>query len=144
MTLGSSKACTLLPGKRRILLPLAYMTGIFLLSSIPDTGVIDEGFSLEYLLQWVAPDIQNILHIPLFGGLAWCWYWALQEWTENFPTQIITPLIVCSIFSVFDEIYQLSVPGRFGSLSDLSLNFLGIVLMLSGLIFYHKQYKPQK
>jgi VanZ like protein len=129
-------------GKIKVLVPLAYMAGIFLLSSIPDTGAIDDEFSLELLLRWVAPDIQNILHIPLFGGLAWCWYWALQEWTERFRTLIIAPLIISSTFSVFDEIYQLSVPGRFGSLSDVFLNLLGIGLMLSGILLFKRKSRP--
>ena len=128
-----------MPGKYRISLPLAYMIGIFILSSIPGTSETGEAAELQTIFQWISPDLQNLLHAPLFGGLAACWYWALQGWTAGFCTTVATSLVISTLYSVFDEVYQLSVPGRFGSLSDLCLNILGVAVMLSGLILYHRK-----
>jgi VanZ family protein len=115
--------------KLRLLLPLAYMTAIFALSSIPDTET--PANALESALRWASPELQNLLHIPLFGGLAWCWHWGLQPWLRSKSWRLCAALAVTLAYSVLDEVHQLGVPGRFGSLTDVALNAIGAVLALA-------------
>ena len=110
-------------------MPLAYTAAIFALSSIPDTANPETG--LERALQWASPELQNLLHIPLFGGLAWCWDWGLQWWVKQESWRLGAALALTLAYSVLDEIHQLGVPGRFGSLTDVALNTAGAVLALA-------------
>jgi len=116
-------------GKLCLLLPIAYMAAIFALSSIPDTTAPETG--LERALHWASPELQNLLHIPLFGGLAWCWHWGLQPWLRSKSWRLCAALAVTLAYSVLDEVHQLGVPGRFGSLTDVALNAIGAVLALA-------------
>ena len=125
--------------KLRIFIPLTYMLGIFVLSSIPDTGRIET--QVDKIFHWVSPQLQNLLHIPLFGGLAGCWYWALKPWIHGVNRKVTTAFILTMIYSFFDEYHQLSVPGRFGSFTDLGLNAIGSILILA-MIAAHYRAQP--
>ena len=113
----------------RLMLPICYMTGIFVLSSTPDTG--QPTSSIEAVLAWVSPNVQNLLHIPLYGGLAGCWHWALEPWIGRRGVRLVTAFALTLGYGVLDELHQLTVPGRFGSLTDMALNALGTVLVLT-------------
>lgn len=113
----------------RVLLPLAYTAAIFVLSSIPDTET--PANALESALRWASPELQNLLHIPLFGGLAWCWHWGLQSWVKPERWRLGAALTLTLAYAVLDEIHQLGVPGRFGSLTDVALNAVGAVVALA-------------
>ena len=126
-----------MPTKLRILIPLAYMLGIFALSSIPDTGRVET--QTERIFLWISPEFQNFLHIPLFGGLAGCWYWALKPWVGVTNNKIAIAFIITTIYSFFDEYHQLSVPGRFGSFTDLGLNAIGTILILAILAIHQRR-----
>ena len=108
---------------------LGYMAGIFLLSSIPDDGTPET--IGEKLLQWATPEFQNLLHIPLFGGLAATWYWALRPNLNSTRLTLATVFLITAAYSFLDEWHQLHVPGRYASLTDLALNMVGIVTVLS-------------
>ena len=120
----------------RIFIPLAYMLGIFALSSIPDTGRIES--QIDKIFHWVSPELQNLLHIPLFGGLAGCWYWALKPWVKGVSSKIITAFTFTTIYSFVDEYHQLSVPGRFGSFTDLGLDAVDSILVLAAIIIHNR------
>ncbi len=117
----------------RFTLPIAYMLCVLLLSSIP--GDTSESIP-TFVLSLIPSSIQNLLHIPLFAGLGLSWIWALN------PTQLTTHqksaalLLICISFAILDELHQLSIPGRYGSVSDLILDIIGI---LSALWFQHKE-----
>ena len=52
-----------------LLPPLLYMLAIFGLSSVP--GVIPEDAPAPYqIFNWAPPQVQNLLHIPVYAGLA--------------------------------------------------------------------------
>ena len=112
------------------------MLGIFALSSIPDTGRIES--QIDKIFHWVSPELQNLLHIPLYGGLAGCWYWALKPWINGFKNRIVTAFIFTAIYSFSDEYHQLSVPGRFGSFTDLGLDAVGSILVLAAIIIHNR------
>ena len=125
-----------MPAKQRIFIPLAYMLGIFALSSIPDTGRIES--QVDKIFHWVSPELQNLLHIPLFGGLAGCWYWALKPWIIGVNSRIAIAFIFTTIYSFADEYYQLSVPGRFGSFTDIGLNAISPILVLAMIAIHNR------
>ena len=113
----------------RLAAALGYMVGIFLLSSIPDDGTPET--IGEKLLQWATPEFQNLLHIPLFGGLAATWYWALRPILDSTRLRLAVVFLITAAYSFLDEWHQLHVPGRYGSLTDIALNLVGIVATLA-------------
>jgi len=113
---------------RSFAFPLTYMAAIFLLSSIPDDGTPE---SLpEKVLQWASPGLQNLLHLPLFGGLAVAWYRALRPIVENRHAILLLVFLVTTVYAFLDEWHQLYVPGRYGSWTDVLLNLTGIIAAL--------------
>ncbi|PCI70473.1 MAG: hypothetical protein COB26_02990 [Piscirickettsiaceae bacterium] len=109
----------------RFILPIAYMIGIYLLSSIP--GDATNPSSASIILSLIPSSLQNLLHIPLFAGLFLSFQWAFSR---KLITQRLTPKIIvftCIIFAAFDEFHQMAVPGRFASASDFFLDTVGVI-----------------
>lgn len=105
--------------------PLLYMGFIFALSSIPD----DASFSGPALLL-AYPNLNNFLHIPLFGGLAWLWLGYLRQTLPNNRTAEILCVTICLLFALSDELHQMFVPGRFASVTDVLLDVVGILAVV--------------
>ena len=106
-----------------ILLPVAYMAALLLLSSIPVDAPPDNLVGIVF--QWVEPKWQNLLHIPLYAGLAASWLWALAKYPLGHSYHLATAFVLTMLWAIVDETYQMGVPGRYGSLTDLALNMLG-------------------
>ena len=83
---------------RRLLIPLGYMTALFAISSIP-------GHTMEVTpgLRWVTPQWQNLLHVPLFGGLAFSWFWSLNGVVKIPAQRIYTAFVLTLLYAVIDE-----------------------------------------
>lgn len=113
-----------------IIWPLFYMAGIFCLSSIPDQGIANHALNP---LVWISPNIQNFIHIPLYGGLARLWFWALHHWFAKFSYRLILTLILTVGYGFLGKWHQTFVPGRFGSLTDVGFDSVGAVI---GLLAY--------
>jgi len=101
--------------------PLGLMILIFIESSIPmEGGEKDIAFLTE-----LNPIVQNLLHIPLYGLLAFFWGYALR----NFGFKIVKALFLAFFITIFygciDEFHQAFVPGRFGGLLDILLDGIG-------------------
>ena len=109
--------------------PCIYMAGILLISSIH--GTADPEATIDINLGWLNPSLQNLLHFPLYGGLAVCWYWALSPWKTTVLVRTLVVITICTIFGAFDEYYQSFIPGRTSSLSDLGRDFAGILLAVT-------------
>ena len=120
----------MLPGRWHILLPLGYMAVLLLLSSIPGDASPDN--LVGKVFQWVSPGWQNLLHIPLYAGLAASWLWALAGYPLGHRHRLGISLVLTMLWAIVDETYQMGVPGRYGSLTDMALNMLGA----SGAIAY--------
>jgi VanZ family protein len=102
------------------------MTGLFILSSIPGTESPDN--AMEALLLWVSPSFQNLLHTPVYAGLTYSWFWAFLANNQRKKYSLFLAIFCSLIYAFFDEIYQTYMPGRYGSLTDLLLDALGIGL----------------
>lgn len=110
----------------RFLLPLTYMLGIYLLSSLPGDTSQAGGFIGLLTPQW-----QNALHIPLFAGLAFSWLFALKGIQQTLMIRALMAGIFSTLYGAADEWHQTMVPGRYGSITDLLLDALGASLVLS-------------
>ena len=112
-----------------LLLTISYMAGIYWLSSIP--GEVDpESPLLSGIIAWTPPAVQNLLHVPLFGILAWLWYRTLDAWNMRHGLALTTAFLLAAGFGVFDEWHQLHVPGRYASFTDIALDCAGVLLAL--------------
>ena len=123
----------------RLILPLAYMAALFALSSIPATGLESTPG-----LQEITPRWQNLLHIPVFGGLALVWMWALQPRLPEAWQQYVLAFALTLVYAAVDESWQSTIAGRFGSLSDFGLDVLGagLALWLLGPLVSRKVSRP--
>ena len=115
---------------RRFFPPLLLMAAIHLLSRVPGT-IAAEDPEIYRIFIWTPPAVQNLLHVPVFALLAWLWSRALEGCHSNWPTAYLLPLLITAAYGLFDEWWQLSVPGRYASLTDLGLNLLGAFLGLA-------------
>jgi len=100
----------------RGLVALAYMGGVLSLSALPGRWAARMGIS---------PFLLDLLHIPLFAGLALVTMWAIVA--PRVP-RAITVAAGLVLFGAVDEILQLWVPGRVASFADFSRDGLGVVL----------------
>ena len=118
-------------------LPLGLMALIFVLSSIP--GKIRNP-RLRFLTE-LDPQWQNLLHVPLFGLLQFLWLRALVRSGMPRGKAILLGCAISLGYGVFDEWHQMFVPGRFASLTDMSLNLVGVALatVIFGLCPVEKQ-----
>jgi len=114
------------PPRYSLLYPLGYIAGITLLSSIPETE--HPANVLESLLNWTPPELQNLLHVPLYAGLCWLWtgFFASKHWPMR--VAVMLAVSISALFGLFDEWHQSWVPGRHSSLTDATFNTLGAVV----------------
>lgn len=124
-------------GRFLIVLPLLYMAGIYHLSSI--SGAADaQATPFHSLFVLLKPNVQNFLHIPLFGVLAWLWHFSLSAWTGSSSRRSLLALTISFGYGILDELHQALVPGRFASLTDVALNGLGALVAVL-LLFRHSK-----
>lgn len=121
-----------------VIWPLLYTAGIFWLSSIPDQGAANDTLNP---LAWISPDVQNFLHLPAYGGLAFLWFWALRHWVAESGYKYLLALILTLGYGLLDEWHQTFVPGRHGSLTDVSFDVIGAVV---GLLIYRTWFFVEK
>ena len=98
------------------------MAAIFMMASIPDTG--DPG----YLVAFVSPTIQNLLHIPAYGLLALLWILTLVRHGIAKYRSMWMAILLSSAYGAVIEFFQILIPGRFASFTDFLLNVTGILL----------------
>lgn len=106
---------------------LAWMTLIFVLSSIPGTvRPADEEYYQVFL--WLPPQIQNLLHIPVFAVLSWLWLQSFSSHRLQPRRAAAAAVLITGAYGILDEWHQSFVPGRYGSFTDISLDVVGAFL----------------
>ena len=108
-----------------MIFPALYMVFIFVLSSIP--GQRDKLAGDTFIRQ----AIQNFLHIPLFGVLAFLWMRAFIKNRIEFKKAVTYTLIITLSYAALDEFHQSFVPGRYTSFADFILDTIGCIGGLS-------------
>ncbi len=112
-----------------VILPVAYMLLLFFLCSLPDTN------TSQNTLTKIPSMLQNLLHLPAFGGLAILWLFSLGYFALSSRASQQIAVIVSISYGGILELYQIWVPGRFASLGDFLFNGLGVLLFMT---FYLK------
>ncbi len=113
--------------------PLFLMALIFVESSIP----MDGGPGNIQFLTDLDPNLQNLLHIPLYGLLAYLWLRAFHALGLGLWQTIVLSLLITIGYGGFDEVHQSFVPGRYAGLLDICLNTTG-ALMASAWFYFRK------
>jgi VanZ family protein len=109
--------------KRSPLPPIFLMILIFIESSIPMDGGLDNIVFLTNL----DPNIQNLLHIPLYGTLAFLWLRFFCVSGKITKQIVFYSLVITISYGCLDEVHQSFVRGRYGGLLDILLNVSGAV-----------------
>jgi len=107
-----------------------FMLVIFLQSSSGKISLPDIG------IDW----FDKIVHFFVFGLLAILMLRGIKI-ANNRVLQnhfVWISILTCIIFGATDEIHQLFVPGRFGSLSDWIADILGILVFSAAFLFYQR------
>jgi hypothetical protein len=123
----AARCARVTPSKMHVALPLLFMAVLYWLSSLPGTPLPDDP-ALYGLFYWVPPSVQNALHVPAFAVLSWAFWWALGAWLRVPSARAISACAIASVYGVFDEWHQSFVPGRYASLTDVTLDVAGAVL----------------
>lgn len=114
----------------RVPVALAYMIAILWMSSMP--GVISEDATpMHRMLVWIPSSVQNLLHLPVYAGLAFVWCGVLGLRLSR-PWYLFGGAFLVTVgFGIVDEWYQSFIPGRFASIGDILVDALGAVLGIS-------------
>ena len=110
--------------KLNMLIPISYMGAILIMSSIPDTSKTPQ------LLAGTSPNVQNLLHIPVFGLLALLWVLVLRSQGHSEERVFLIAFITSTGYGALIELNQAWVPGRFPSYGDFILDLTGILLFI--------------
>jgi VanZ family protein len=103
------------------------MAGLYWTSSIPGTPSPADP-AVYVVFHWVAPSVQNALHVPAYAVLAGAWRWALNAWMRARGMRNFGGLSVTTAYGVLDEWHQSFVPGRYASLTDVALDVVGALV----------------
>ena len=116
----------------RVIVPLAYMAGVFFISSLSGSQLRRLGLPSPLL---------DFGHIPLFAGLAWATLWAVLGPTS---LRVVWVASFCLMFGLLDEWHQTFVPGRSFSGWDLAADSLGIGLGIAVGLWAWPSLAPRK
>lgn len=116
--------------------PLGLMGLIFITSSIPMDN--SEGY---HWVPFISPNIQNLLHIPIYAALSFLWLRALAQKKFALTTAAILTLLISVSYGCIDEIHQNFIPGRYGGVTDVLLNAVGAIigLVLAAFLKSHRR-----
>jgi len=121
------------PNKRKIALLIVYVGFLFATSLVPMDRPI-EGF--EFVIS-IKPTVQNLLHIPVYTLLAILWLQVFQPYEISVSKKLVLAIVLSSLIGIMTELIQTTVPGRYPSLFDTTLNVLGSGL---GIVLYFRLY----
>lgn len=104
---------------------------IFILSSIP---VELENIEDKRGILYRNPEIQNMLHLPVFAVLSSLWIVAYRQRESSIKKSVLCALSITIFYGFVDEYHQYYVPGRFMSLTDICFDVVGS--SLGGVAYY--------
>jgi glycopeptide antibiotics resistance protein len=117
------------PSNIKIFVVLIYMFLLLASSAIPMDQEIQ---GLQFVID-LKPTIQNLLHIPAYIVLAILLLQIFQnshiaDWRRN-----ALVLLGAGLIGILSEMIQIVVPGRYGGMADIGLNFIGTI---AGILIY--------
>ncbi len=114
--------------------PIFLMLLIFIESSMPMGG----GPNDIAFLTSLNPTLQNLLHIPLYGALAFLWNRSFQKSHFSNGKMVLMTLFLTISYGCLDELHQTFVSGRYGGLLDIYLDVFGAFLGIFGFYLFRK------
>ena len=121
------------PGKKFLLLPIAYTLFLQIITGIPKPGTLKNIDANELLVRFSTELfdypywLQDLSHLPLFFVLGWLWLWTSPKpYAKGF---LRDPAFLFALsYACFNELVQAFIPQRFPSVGDLLMNLLGVTL----------------
>ncbi len=113
----------------RLAVILMFMGALYILSAMPGPTRPDDWVIVQLLAQ-TPPMVQKILHVVLYGGLSWLWFWVLEPLPVRLHFHLLAAFLIAAGFGALNEWNQLHVLDRYGSLTDVLLNSMGAGLGL--------------
>ena len=110
--------------KIKLILTIVYASLLLVSSIIPGES---KSRGLQFFINF-NPTIQNLLHIPAYGLLAFLLIDISKEYQELKRRQILYVFIFGCFFGILNEIIQMAVPGRYAGITDVTLNTIGTCL----------------
>ena len=107
-------------------LTLAFIAFVVGLSITPGVERPDDNL-FSWLFANTAPFTQKVLHVVTYAVLGALWMWTLAGVASR-PTRIALSMSLALVIGIALEWYQTTVPGRYGSVTDILLNSLGAAL----------------
>ena len=114
----------------RWLVTLAFIALVVVLSVTPGRTQPDDSI-FAWLIVNTSRPMQKVLHFIVYATLAMLWMWTFDALESN-RLRIVLALTLTIGLGTSLEWYQTTVPGRFGTLTDVLLNIAGAV---AGLLF---------
>ena len=111
--------------------PILYMVFVFIVSSVPGSA---------YEILSIKSIIGNLLHIPLYGFLAFLWIRVFNLNKLPFKKAVTYTVLITVSYGVITELYQYFIPGRDMSLGDIAFNALGCI---AGIFVYRKLFRGE-
>jgi VanZ family protein len=122
------KTCKL-SRRKKVTVAIIYMFFLLGSSLIP----IDLKFQGPEFLIDLKSTIQNLLHVPMYFIMSFFLLLIFRKLlSEPWKRNLLVLLVVCFL-GLITEIIQIPVPGRYGRLTDILLNFAGA---LAGIIVF--------
>lgn len=112
-----------------IVLPFIYMAAVWIMSSLPDTAVI------ELPDRSVDRFIKEAMHLVEFAILYMLFAAALAAFGELTPALSLLAAVAAGLYGVTDEIHQSFVPYRNASWIDILKDLIGVAAA-----YFHVQY----
>ncbi len=112
---------------------LAYMALVYFLAELPGyLHVESDG--------WLRAMLWNLLHIPLYAGLAFIWMFPASFLSIRPVKRSYLVLGICIVFGLVDEWHQMHIPTRSASILDIALDAAGAGL---GIWLYRRHFGDQ-
>ena len=105
---------------------------MFLLLASSAIPMDQEIQGLQFVID-LKPTIQNLLHIPAYIVLSILVLQIFQNFQIEGWRRNALVFLGSGFIGILSEIIQIAVPGRYGGLADIGLNFIGTI---AGILIY--------
>ncbi len=98
-------------------------------------------FKTEEQIEIIEPYVRKIAHFSEYalGGALFIGLFLTYEWSEE--RQMIVSILLGIWYAILDEVHQLFVPNRHGSILDVCIDSLGICVGVCFIMLLYKIYK---
>jgi VanZ like protein len=117
----------------RLLVTIVLIAAIVALSVVPGRALPGDS-AFVWLVSVTPAPLQKLMHVVAYATLALLWMWTLEK-MHPISLRIALAFTISVGIGAILEWYQLSVPGRYGTLADVLLNSIGTVVGLIATFF---------